>query len=280
MTANRELILGGAGLLGSTLIKELKNRGHETVSLDLKDGCDLRHIDDAPFRNADRVWFLAWDTGGAKYIEAVDSQHEQYRHNCELCARVFDALARTKKPFVFASSQLAGLPTAYGATKSMAANWTLQLGGKVGRLWNAYGWEHPDKRSHVITDLVLAGIQKQRVSCLTNGRERRRFLYKTDTVAALLQLMESPQQMAEIAGSEWVTIGDIANEIGKQLEVPVQLGDLEGSEVMIDPQVTLPGWEPRVTLSEGIARVISDARQYVDNVTSAAGAQSIHTASK
>ena len=258
----RELILGGAGLIGSTLIKELEKRGHETISLDLKTGCDLRHVDDEPFQNCDRVWFLAWDTGGAKYIEALDSQHQQYKHNCELCARIFDVLARTRKPFVFASSQLAGLPTAYGATKSMAANWTRQLGGKVARLWNTYGWEHPDRRSHVITDLVLSGI-KGRVRCMTDGGEHRRFLYKSDCVAALIKLFDGPSQSAEIAAPEWVTIRDVGHEIARQLQVDTEFGSLKGSECLIDPQELLPDWQPKVGLPEGIAHVIADAQAYL-----------------
>ncbi len=103
MSEIRELVLGGEGLIGSTLVQELTRRGHRVASLDLKNGCDLRHVDDEPFRQSDRVWFLAWDTGGARYIEAVDRQHEQYKHNCELTVRVLDALARTRRPFLFIS---------------------------------------------------------------------------------------------------------------------------------------------------------------------------------
>ena len=263
MAEIKELVLGGEGLIGSTLIKELAARGHKTVSLDLKSGCDLRQIEDTPFEQCDRVWFLAWDTGGAKYIEALDRQHEQYKHNCELSVRVFDALARTRKPFLFISSQLAGLPTAYGATKSMAANWTMQLGGKVARLWNTYGWEEPDVKSHVITDLVLSGLTEGRVTCRTSGLERRRFVYKTDCVAALIQLFDGPQQMAEIAGPEWLTIRRVAEEIARQLNVEVEPGGSKGSEVMIDPENLLAGWQPQVPLSEGIADVIKDARSYL-----------------
>ncbi len=258
----RELVLGGAGLIGSSLIKELQKRGHETVCLDLKTGSDLRYVDDEPFAKADRVWFLAWDTGGAKYIEAIDSQHAQYKHNCELCVRVFDALARTRKPFLFASSQLAGLPNAYGVTKAMAAAWTRQLGGKVARLWNTYGWEQPDERSHVITDMVLSGF-KGTVRCLTDGAERRRFLYKSDCVEALIKLFDGPNQSAEIAASEWVTIRDVGREIARQLDVDTEFGEMKGSECLIDPQDVLPDWQPKVTLPEGIAAVIGEARAYL-----------------
>ncbi|HEX5891187.1 MAG TPA: NAD-dependent epimerase/dehydratase family protein, partial [Pyrinomonadaceae bacterium] len=177
--------------------------------------------------------------------------------------RVLDALARTRTPFLFVSSQLAGLPTAYGTTKLMAACWSLQLGGKVARLWNTYGWEHPDVRSHVVTDLVLSGLTRGVVTCMTDGAERRRFIYKTDCVDALIKLFDSPQQSAEVAGPEWVTIRQVGEEIARQLGVEFQAGSATGSEVMIDPRELLPDWQPRVTLTEGISRVIADARAYL-----------------
>lgn len=267
----RELVLGGEGLIGSTLVQKLTSLGHAVNSLDLKSGCDLRQVDDQPFRESDRVWFLAWDTGGARYIEAADRQHEQYKHNCELTVRVLDALSRTRKSFLFINSQLAGLPTAYGTTKLMAASWSSQLGGKVARLWNTYGWEQPDVRSHVITDLVLSGLTRGRVTCLTDGLERRRFIYKTDCVEALLALFDGPSQSAEIAGPEWVTIRQVGEEIARELSVEFEPGRAKGSEVMIDPNQLLPDWQPKVTLHEGIARVIADARAYLSTVSTARG---------
>ena len=267
-----ELVLGGEGLIGAELIRALNARGHKTVSLDLKSGYDLRQpLDLKPFEQCDRVWFLAWDTGGAKFLEAEDRQHEQYRNNCELSLRIFDALARTKKPFLFSTSQLAGLPNAYGTTKLMAWHWASHLGGKVARLWNVYGWEHPDARSHVVTDLVLSGL-RGRVKCMTNGAEKRLFLYKSDCVAALMALFDSPLQTAEIAGLKWLTIREVAEEVARQLDVDVELGKAGGSEVPIDPTELLPNWRPQVSLSDGISRVISEAREYLSKKESAVSA--------
>lgn len=260
----RELVLGGEGLIGAALVERLRAGGAEATSLDLKSGFDLRRpFDPRPFEECDRVWFLAWDTGGAKYLEAEDRQHEQYKNNCELSLRVFDALSRAKKPFLFTTSQLAGLPNAYGTTKLMAWHWTAHLGGKVARLWNVYGWEHPDARSHVVTDLVLSGLRRGRVRMMTTGEERRRFLYKTDCVAALVQLFDSGIQTAEIAGPEWVRIRDVAEEVARQLNVEVAAGGMQGSEVPVDPTELLPGWAPQVSLREGLAAVIEEARAYL-----------------
>jgi nucleoside-diphosphate-sugar epimerase len=262
-----ELVLGGEGLIGSSLAERLRAKGHSVHSLDLQSGVDLRSpFDLEPFANCDRVWFLAWDTGGAKYLEARDQQHQQYRNNCEISLRVFDALARTGKPFLFATSQLAGLPNAYGTTKLMAWHWTLNLGGKVARLWNVYGWERPTIKSHVITDLVLSGL-RGRVRCMTDGLEQRRFLYKSDCVAALMQLFDGPQQSAEIAAPEWLTIRSVGEEIARQLKVETEFGDAKGSECLVNPKDLLPDWRPRVSLSEGIANVISDATEYLSQDT-------------
>ena len=259
----RELVLGGDGLVGSALTEALRARGHEVRSLDLKSGTDLRWADPAPFRACDRVWFLAWDSGGAKYLGAEDAQHHIYKHNCELAARVFDVLAQTRRPFLFATSQLAGQPNAYGLTKLLAEHWAVQLGGKLARMWNVYGWEAPGDRSHVIPDLVLSGLVDGRVQCRTTGRERRRFLYQSDCAAALVQLFDSSQERADIAGGEWLSIGQVAREVAHQLGAEVEFGANQGEEVLVDPTDLLPSWRPVVPLEEGVSRVIAQARAFL-----------------
>lgn len=259
-----DLVLGGEGLIGAELVRVLRERGSQVVSLDLKSGCDLRYVDNLPYASADRVWFLAWDTGGAKYHSAPNRQHAMYKHNSELAARVFDALATTGRPFLFVTSQLAGQPTAYGMTKLVAENWARQLGGKVARLWNTYGWESPDERSHVVTDLVLSGLVEGKVRTMTTGVERRRFIYKTDCVNALIDFFESDRMTVDISGTEWITIGRLAEETARLLGVEVEFGHKIGEEVMIDPADLMEGWEPRIFVSEGLSLVIADAKRYLE----------------
>jgi nucleoside-diphosphate-sugar epimerase len=259
----RDLVLGGAGLIGSELVRELRQKGHHVDSLDLVQGVDLRSADLSCFREYDRIWFLAWDTGGAPYLEDAARQHGIFSHNCELALRVFDALATTGTPFLFTTSQLAGLPNAYGTTKYLGENWTLQLGGKLARLWNVYGWETPRGRSHVISDFVLEGLRTGRITCRTDGRERRRFLFKTDAAAALEMLFDGPSQIADIAGPEWLAIGDVAGEVARQLGAEARMGAGSGMEVLLDPVHALPRWEPRVSFRAGISRVIGEARAHL-----------------
>jgi|SRR5438552_2662938 len=263
MARLNELVLGGEGLIGSALVQALKAKGHVVTSLDRKGGVELQEVGVAPFEACDRVWFLAWDTGGAKYLSSDMHQLEIYRNNCLLATRVFDHLAATRKPFLFTTSQLAGRPHAYGVTKLLGERWAGQLGGKVARLWNVYGWEPPGLRSHVVPDLVLSGLRDRVVSLQTAGGERRRLLYKTDCAAALIAFFEDPTATADIAGERWVSVRNVAEVVARQTSAPLVYGSAQGEEVLIDPGKPLPGWRPGVPLEEGIARVIEEARAFL-----------------
>jgi hypothetical protein len=60
-----------------------------------------------------------------------------------------------------------------------------------------------------------------------------------------------------------VTVAAVAREVGRQLGVPVAFGERVGSEAILDPRHLLPSWRPRVSLEDGIARVIAEARGYL-----------------
>jgi nucleoside-diphosphate-sugar epimerase len=106
---------------------------------------------------------------------------------------------------------------------------------------------------------------------MTTGEERRLFLYKSDCVTALQALFDSSLQTAEIAGPKWLKIREVAEEVASQLKVDVELGQAVGSEVPIDPTELLPNWQPEVSLEDGLSRVISDAREYLDKNAGAVG---------
>ena len=168
---------------------------------------------------------------------------------------------RGPRPFLFATSQLAGQPNGYGLTKLMAETWTRQLGGAVARLWNVYGWESPGIRSHVVTDLVLSGLQSGEIRLRTTGRERRRLLYKQDCAEALIRLFGGA------TGGRHRGIGvddvlDLAREIAALLEVPVPPGS-GGPGGDGRPSKPPPGWSPRTPLREGLQQVIEEARAFL-----------------
>ncbi len=94
----------------------------------------------------------------------------------------------------------------------------------------------PDERSHVVTDLVLSGLVDGWIRTMTTGDERRRFIYKTDCVNSLIQFFDSDQMTVDIAGEEWISIRQLAEEVARQLGVDIEFGHKSGEEVMIDPK--------------------------------------------
>lgn len=264
MVAEKNLVLGGAGLIGRALCNKLKSAGQEVISLDLKTGFDLRKDSLEPYSNFDFVWFLAWDVGGSKYLMNPDYQQDILLNNVRICERVFDFLYRAKIRFVFTTSQLSGSDNAYGVTKMLGDYWTYQTGGKLARLWNVYGWEPPGIRSHVIPDLVLMALKKKTIHLQTSGQEQRQFIFDADCVDALIQLRETPDcNYADITAPPWFTIKQVAHEIGRQLNVPVFTDKTISYDRIVNPEKPLIGWTPKISLEEGISRVISKAKEFI-----------------
>jgi nucleoside-diphosphate-sugar epimerase len=253
------VILGGAGLIGSALDRLLRSKGEQTIVYDLKLGFDLR-LQDPPQHPVDTYyWFLAWDVGGAKYIMDDRYQVEILQSNLKLCERVFAWLRERQGKFTFVSTQMVGYPNAYGVSKSVGEYWAKVLGGSVCRLWNVYGAEKPSLRSHVVPDLIEQG-NKGFVRLGTSGEERRQFLLDDDCAEALLVQRESGQRLADITSGEWVSIRDLGAAIARIMNAKLTCGSAPGYESLVDATAPLLGWGPRVGLETGLERVVKRMR--------------------
>ncbi|MEM9296435.1 MAG: NAD(P)-dependent oxidoreductase [Planctomycetota bacterium] len=262
MPGTVNVILGGAGLLGSALQRKLQAQGEESVVYDLKDDYDLR-FQNPPAPDGDAYyWFLAWDVGGAKYITGPESQMRILTGNLRLMERVFGWLHERKARFTFVSTQMIGYPNAYGITKLVGEYWSSLAGDPlVARLWNCYDAEEPSKRSHVMPDLIEQGA-KGAIKLLTTGVERRQFLHADDVADALIHQRQTAQPLADITTGQWVPILDVANEIAKHFNADVVPGEAEGYESLVEPKHWLEGWKPALDLEQGVERVVQRMRQH------------------
>ena len=137
----RNLVLGSEGFIGTSLCAFLEKKGESVTHFDIKRGDheDARFAE-LDLSDIDRVYFLAWDVGGAKYLYKEDIQLGQLDWNLQLLQNVMRQLKRDKKPFLFVSTQLAEeYDTVYGATKRLGEIWTRLLDGLFIRQWNVYG---------------------------------------------------------------------------------------------------------------------------------------------
>lgn len=255
------VLLGGAGLVGSALHRRLRERGEETVVYDLKNGFDLREYELEDPGSPAYYWFLAWDVGGAKYLMDEARQLSILKHNLRLCERIFGWLEKRDAAFTFVSSQLSGYPNAYGATKAVGEAWTRLVGrGLVARLWNCYDAQEPSQRSHVIPDLI-AQAQTGTIRLLTSGEERRQFTHVDDAARALILQRDSGQSVADITSGNWVSIRQVAEIIAQQFQSTVRTCAEQGYESLVDPSHPIQGWAPLIDLEAGISLVVARMRE-------------------
>jgi len=135
------LVLGSDGFVGRPFCAYLEGKGERVIHFDIVRGDheDARQVS-LPLDGVDRVYFMAWEVGGAKYLYRDDVQFLQLDWNLQLLLNVMPQLRKNKIPFLFVSSQLAEEhDSVYGVTKRLGEVWTHLLNGVRVRLWNVYG---------------------------------------------------------------------------------------------------------------------------------------------
>jgi len=260
----RNLVIGSEGFLGTALCSYLEKLGEKVVRFDIKRG----KKEDArtavlPLGSIDKVYFLAWEVGGAKYLYREDTQLKQLNWNLDLLRNVMQQLQSSKKQFVFVSSQLADeTDTIYGALKRVGELWTEQLNNTCVRLWNIYGAsETIDERSHVISDFIHQSISTGTIKMMTLGNEKRQFTHVNDVCEALHMLLERKMhaRIYDLTTFEWITIREIADMIADMTKAKVIPGDKKGVDRNF---ATIKGkppiWQPKISMEEGLKIMISE----------------------
>jgi nucleoside-diphosphate-sugar epimerase len=213
------------------------------------------------FDNIDRIYFLAWDVGGAKYLYKQDAQRHQLEWNLSLLSNLMPQIEKSKKPFLFISSQLAEeCDTVYGVTKRLGEVWTNLIGGVFIRQWNVYGpKEEGGVRSHVVSDFVEQALKTKEIKMMTTGEERRQFIHIDDVCKAWHCAIESNLKGThDITSFEWIKIIDIANIIASLTGAKVIPGNIIGSTPITPIRGKVPGWTPTVKLIDGLRKMIND----------------------
>ena len=250
------LILGSEGFLGRALCRYLEP--HEKVihyDLKLDPAQDLRSVK-LDLTGVDRVYLLAWDVGGAKYIYNPATQEAQFEWNMKLIANTLPQLKGI--PFLFVSSQQANLSNAYGVSKRMGEIWSKLLGGVIVRLWNIYGETEPEsERSHVVSDFVRQAKETGKIKMQTDGTESRQFVHTFDACQALyLAMTQQYKELYDITSYEWVSIRQIADFISKETGVEIIPGQEAGRNFKTPYVGRMPDWTRTISLEDGIRDMI------------------------
>jgi len=267
----KNIVIGSEGFIGKPFCKFLEEKGEDVVHFDIKrnkkeDGRSFNF----DFNKYDKVYFLAWDVGGSKYLYDPKRQLNQLRWNLDLMENVFDHLI-DKKNFLFVSSQLSEeVDTVYGVTKRLGEVWTNELGGKCVRVWNAYGvMEEEDVKSHVISDFIYQALKSKKINMMTDGQEWRQFTHINDLCNAFYLSLNSKnlrRTTYDASSYEWVRIIDIAKMIADLTGAKINVGKIKGrNPIPSDNMGRIPGWLPSFTLEEGINSMVEEAKEKIKN---------------
>ena len=290
----RYAVTGAAGFIGSHLAEALTSARHEVVGLDcftdyydpaLKEenarGLDVRRVDlaedELDFAGLDGVFHLAGQPGVRSFGDVFPLY---LRRNVLASQRVFEAAARDGTRVVFASSSSVygaaeRYPTPeateprplspYGITKlaceQLAAAYTREFGLDCVtlRYFNAFGpRQRPDM---AFTRIVLALAAGTRFDLYGDGRQSRGWTYVADVVDGTILAMERGSGTYNVGGAIEASMNDtiaLLEEIaGRTLDVsrePAVPGDQRRTNADTTRIRSELGWNPRVSLKEGLRR--------------------------
>ena len=267
----RHLILGSSGQIGFHLTRYLKEKGEDVLEYDIlnEDYQDLREkgnpLLESYMENSDIVHFLAFDVGGAKYLEQYQDSYHFMINNMKIMTNTFELLSKHNLPFIFASSQMSEMNySTYGVLKSLGERLTRSLAGLVVRFWNVYGYEQDEEKSHVITDFIKMAKHEGEINMRTNGKESRQFLYADDACECLYKLslqypLVSRMKDLHVSSFKWNTINEVADIIDVLSSCKINRADREDQtqqNAMNEPsRDILEYWKPKTQLEEGITKL-------------------------
>ena len=275
-------ILDSSGQIGSYHTEYLREKNHEVFEFDIVNGDyqDMTHIPNAYLRNAimgsDFVFFLSFDVGGSHYLKKYQHTFGFLDNNARMMVNAFEYIAKYKRPFVFASSQMSNMSySPYGVMKRVGELYTKSLGGLIVHFWNVYGIEKDMEKAHVITDFIRKGFETGVIDMMTDGTEERQFLYAEDCCKALKIIMkkydefksDDPLHITSFRNNSILevaeTIQDVFKEHGmKHVEmVPSTSKDSVQMDKKNKPDTyILDWWQPKTTLRTGIKKVFEAMR--------------------
>ncbi len=267
------LILGSAGQIGSALTIYLRKKGHSVAEFDLVNNSiipqDLRYYNkelQEMLNRSDFIFFLAFDVGGSRYLSKYQHTYNFVSNNSRIMDTAFDLLEQSKKPFIFASSQMSNMShSPYGVCKAIGEVYTKTLNGLIVKFWNVYGVEKDLSKAHVITDFILMA-RKGIINMRTDGQESRDFLYVNDACECLEILSQRYNEISRetnlhITRNVLTKIIDIAFIIQSIIPCDIDVS-IQQDEIQLDkknqPDLAIREfWSPSTYIDVGIELIIS-----------------------
>jgi UDP-glucuronate decarboxylase len=137
----------------------------------------------------------------------------------------------------------------------------------------------------VVSNLVVQALTGRPITLYGEGRQTRAFCYVDDLVDAMLLFMDAPDGMSgpiNLGNPEEIAIGDLAALVVELTGSPSRIEHRplpQDDPVRRLPDIALArkalGWEPRVSLREGLGRTIGYFRAVLGVAVVAGGGETM-----
>jgi UDP-glucuronate decarboxylase len=149
---------------------------------------------------------------------------------------------------------------------------------RVARIFNTFGPRmHPDD-GRVVSNFIMQALQNKDITVYGNGSQTRSFQYVDDLVSGLIALMNSDYDApVNLGNPEEFTIANFAKEIlrlvpgstSKTKFLPRTEDDPSKRRPDISVARRVLGWEPRVSVADGLRHTIEYFTKVVEELDSA-----------
>ena len=142
------------------------------------------------------------------------------------------------------------------------------LDTRIVRIFNTYGPRMRIKDGRAVPTFIDQALRNEDVTIFGSGAQTRSFCYISDLVAGLLALMDSStNDPVNIGNPQEMTVEEMArliirmtNSSSRVVFVPLPTDDPKVRQPDITRARSLLGWEPKVSLDEGLTSTIAYVR--------------------
>jgi UDP-glucuronate decarboxylase len=144
---------------------------------------------------------------------------------------------------------------------------------KVMRIFNTYGPRMHPEDGRVVSNFIMQSLTGQPITIYGDGQQTRSFCYVDDLIEGMIRLMNSPEEVTgpiNIGNPGEFTIRELAEKVVEMVGADAELvfRDLPVNDPMqrkpdIAKARSILGWEPTISLEDGLEKTIAYFRGIV-----------------
>ncbi|KAJ1395344.1 hypothetical protein SESBI_33497 [Sesbania bispinosa] len=267
----RILVTGGAGFVGSHLVDRLIERGDSVIVVDnfftgRKENV-LHHMGNPNFE------LIRHDVVLPILLEVDQIYH----------------LACPASPVHYNTSEVYGDPLQHPQAETYWGN-VNPIGNnnnvRIARIFNTYGPRMCLDDGRVVSNFVAQALRKEPLTVYGDGKQTRSFQYVSDLVEGLMRLMEGDHVGPFNLGNPGeFTMLELAQVVQETIDPNAKIEfrpNTEDDPHMRKPDISkakeLLGWQPSVSLREGLPKMVIDFKQRLFGDPKGSGVKGVSTA--